>query len=59
MKESKEELEQMHRMNEEEREKMSARRAGAKRMGSVETEGGESPMVRGQVRTFFGLYGAI
>jgi len=38
----------MHRMNEEEREKICARRAGAKRLGSVETEGGESPHVRGQ-----------
>ena len=38
----------MHRMNEEEREKMCARRAGAKRLGSVETEGGgESPHIRG------------
>jgi hypothetical protein len=35
-------------MNEEEREKICARRAGAKRLGSVETEGGESPHVRGQ-----------
>jgi len=49
MKESKEDLEQMHKLNEEERERLQARRAGVKRMGSVETEGGESPMVRGQV----------
>ena len=39
----------MHRMNEEEREKMCARRAGAKRLGSVETEGGESPHIRHKI----------
>ena len=43
-------------MNEEEREKMCARRAGSKRLGSVETDAGESPMVRGataQRRTLY------
>ena len=47
---------QLHRMNEEEREKMCARRAGSKRLGSVETDAGESPMVRGataQRRTLY------
>ena len=50
---------QMHRMNEEEREKMCARRAGAKRLGSVETEGGESPHIRHKIiftKIFLKLY---
>jgi hypothetical protein len=38
-------------MNEEEREKICARRASTKRLGSVETEGGDSPHVRGPPTT--------
>ena len=38
---SRSELDAIHRMNEEERERMSARRAMMKRTGSVETEGGQ------------------
>merc|ERR1719420_919364 len=38
---SRSELEAIHKMNEEERERVSARRAMMKRTGSVETEGGQ------------------
>merc|ERR1719376_961696 len=40
LREAKEDLEHMHKVNEEERERMSARRSIAKRTGSVEAEGG-------------------
>ena len=38
---SRSELDAIHKMNEEERERMTARRAMMKRTGSVETEGGQ------------------
>merc|ERR1712111_211120 len=38
---SRSELDAIHKMNEEERERVSARRAMMKRTGSVETEGGQ------------------
>ena len=47
----------MHRMTEEEREKIPARRAGSKRLGSVETDAaGESPMIRGSTNQRRTLY---
>lgn len=47
LQDSKAELEAMHKMNEEEREKTAARRAMMKRTGSVEAEGQDSPGTRG------------
>ena len=47
LQDSRSELEAIHRMNEEERERVTAKRAMMKRTGSVETEGGqESPRGR-------------
>lgn len=47
LQDSRNELEAIHKMNEEEREKISAKRAMMKRTGSVETEGGnDSPRGR-------------
>jgi hypothetical protein len=47
LKDSKDELEQIHRLTEEEREKTNARRAMMKgRAGSAEAEGGDSPSAR-------------
>jgi hypothetical protein len=46
LQDSKNELETLHKMNEEEREKMTAKRALGKRTGSVEREGQDSPRGR-------------
>ena len=46
LQDSKGELEAFHRMNEEERERISAKRALMKRTGSVEAEGTDSPRGR-------------